>query len=289
MASAPGFKARGDTSLVYFIACMQQLLGFTSGVAPADLLAASMAAEPFYPLTCTLIQGFVRLSVVYIISYESKVSLYLIHSGSTFCSLTEQWSMCLEKELTRMHSSRMRTARLLPKFPSMHWGCTCLGGVPAWGVYLLGGILLGGVPARVLLYLPGGVPVQGGCTCLGGVPVWGMYLLGILPAWGVYLSRGCTCCGRTCLGDVPHPGGCAPVQGVYLLGEGVYLLGVCTCWGCICWGFLPRGCTCPGTPPPVNRILDTRYEKYYLALTVKMCMWESEYISTVQMFCLTLL
>ena len=77
--------------------------------------------------------------------------------------------------LTRMHSSRMRTARFLPISPSMHCseggvpgprGCTWSrgyqpgGGVPAGGctcpgVYLV----LGGAPAQ-------GVPVRG-CTCLG--------------------------------------------------------------------------------------------------------------------------
>ena len=57
-----------------------------------------------------------------------------------------------------MHSSRMRTGRLLPVSPSMH----CSGG--------------GCVPAREV-YLPGG------CTCLGGVPAqWDV------PAWEVYLS-----------------------------------------------------------------------------------------------------
>ena len=60
---------------------------------------------------------------------------------------------------TRIHSSGMRTARLLPVSPStllpgvdLPGGCTCPGGVPA-----------GGVPAGV--FLPGGVPAQGGCTC----------------------------------------------------------------------------------------------------------------------------
>ena len=68
---------------------------------------------------------------------------------------------------TRMHSSRMRTARLLPVSPSMH----CSGGVPARGE---GCTCLGGVPA------------QGwGCTCPEGVPAQGVYLPG-----GVYLTRG---------------------------------------------------------------------------------------------------
>ena len=89
----------------------------------------------------------------------------------------------------RMHSSRMRTARLLPYFPA----CTTLcregvylpRGVPAWGrVYLSRG-----------LYLP-----KEGCTCQG-VPAQGVYLPGGVPAQGVYLPRGvylpggCTCQG----------------------------------------------------------------------------------------------
>ena len=69
---------------------------------------------------------------------------------------------------TRMHSSRMRTARLLPVSPNMH----CSGG--------------GDVPAR------GGVPALGGCTCPGGVylPCGVPALGGYLPAlWGEYLLR----------------------------------------------------------------------------------------------------
>ena len=61
-----------------------------------------------------------------------------------------------------MHSSRMRTARLLTVFQhALLGGCTCRGmylprgvylprgGVPARG-YLLGGVPTGGVPAQVL-------------------------------------------------------------------------------------------------------------------------------------------
>ena len=40
-----GFKARVGSALF-------ELSGFTSGVTPADLLAASMAAEPSLPHTC---------------------------------------------------------------------------------------------------------------------------------------------------------------------------------------------------------------------------------------------
>ena len=51
-----------------------------------------------------------------------------------------------------MHSSRMRTARLLLICPSMH----CSGGVPTGGYLILGVYLPEGV------YLPGGYLVPGG-------------------------------------------------------------------------------------------------------------------------------
>ena len=62
---------------------------------------------------------------------------------------------------TRMHSSRMRTARLLPVSPNMH----CSGCVPAQG----------------------GVPIRQGCTYPGGMylPRGSVYLPGGVPAWGV--------------------------------------------------------------------------------------------------------
>ena len=96
---------------------------------------------------------------------------------------------------------------------------------------------------RTARSLTWGVYLLGRCTCPGGVPAWGVYLpRGYLR--GVVPARGCTY-----LGGVP-------AQGVYL--PGGYLPG----------GYLPRGCTCPGTPlPPVDRILDTRYWKHYLAPT----------------------
>ena len=98
-----------------------------------------------------------------------------------------------------MHSSRMRTARLLPVSPSMH--CS-------WG----------GVPG------PRGVPSSGGCTCLGGYLVSrGMYLV----PWGCTWSWGCTCPGVhlvpggcTCPGDAPGPGGCTCPWGVPGPGRG---------------------------------------------------------------------
>ena len=102
--------------------------------------------------------------------------------------------------LTRMHSSRMRTARLLPVSPSMHCsgrgylvprGCTCPGGC-TWSQ---------GIPG------PGGVPGPGGCTWFwGGYLVWGVCLLGRCTwSWGVPGSRG----GIPARG-VPGPGGYLP-------------------------------------------------------------------------------
>ena len=50
-----------------------------------------------------------------------------------------------------MHSSRMCTTRLLTVSQhALPGGCTCQGGVPAWGVYLPGGVPAQGVPAQVL-------------------------------------------------------------------------------------------------------------------------------------------
>ena len=81
-----------------------------------------------------------------------------------------------------MHSSRMRTGRLLSVF----------GGVPGpEGVYLV----------------PTGVPGLGGVPGPGGVyPVWGVGV----PVLGVYLV----------LGGVPGPGGCTWSWGVYLVPGG---------------------------------------------------------------------
>ena len=72
-------------------------------------------------------------------------------------------------------------------------------------------------------------------------------LLPVSPS--MHCSGGCTLSG-----GVPGPGGCTlsggvPGPGVYLVG-GVYLVpGRCTCPGV----YLDRGCTCPGTLPPVDR------------------------------------
>ena len=83
--------------------------------------------------------------------------------------------------LTRMHSSRMRTAHLLtvsqhalPGGVPARRVCTCLG-----EVYLPRGV------AALGCTCPGGVPARG-CTCPGGVPARGV------PAWGCTCQRWCT-------------------------------------------------------------------------------------------------
>ena len=93
-----------------------------------------------------------------------------------------------------MHSSRVRTARLLPVSPSMH--CS-------QGVYLVRGVPgRGGVPGPGGVYLVlGGVPGPGGCTWSRGV-----YLVrGCTWSWGVYLVPGVCTWSQGC---VPGPGGC---------------------------------------------------------------------------------
>ena len=152
--------------------------------------------------------------------------------------------------LTRLHSSRMRTARALTVSPSMlcTGGCTWSGG---WGVPGLGGVC---------------VPVGGvGCTWS-----WGVYLVwGCTWSWGVYLvpggvpgPRGCTWSqggtwsrgvylvlwGVPGLGGVPGPGGVYLVPGG-LPGLGGYLSGGV---------YLARGVYLVRySPSPVDRITDT--------------------------------
>ena len=115
-----------------------------------------------------------------------------------------------------MHSSRMRTARLLPVSPSMH----CFqGGVPTWGCTCPG-------------YLPRGVPAQR-ATCWRGVPAGGCTCQGVYLS-GVYLPRGCACQGVNLLGGVSVHRGLYLPTGLYLPRRGV------PARGCTCPGYLPR-------------------------------------------------
>ena len=59
--SALNFKARMIPRLYASLPTGNVFLRFTSGVTPVDLLAASMAAEPFDPHTCTCVQALVGL------------------------------------------------------------------------------------------------------------------------------------------------------------------------------------------------------------------------------------
>ena len=104
----------------------------------------------------------------------------------------------LIQKKTRMHSSRMRTARLLPVSLGMHCSGEC-----TWsqGVYLVLGVPgSGGYLPRGGMYLVrgylvlGGVPGPGGGTWPGGVPGLGVpaqRAVYLVP--GVYLvAGGCT-------------------------------------------------------------------------------------------------
>ena len=80
----------------------------------------------------------------------------------------------VKTKTTRLHSSRMRTARVLTISPSMlctmgvylvPGGCTWSVGVE---VSALGGVCSGGQGVGCLL--PGGSAPAGGCLLLGGVP-----------------------------------------------------------------------------------------------------------------------
>ena len=76
--------------------------------------------------------------------------------------------------------------------------------------------------------------LPGGCTCRGVYLPRGVFLPGGVPA---------------------YEGGLPAQQGVYLPGEGVYLSGRCLpAWGQV--------------HPTIDRILDTRFWKYYLTPTL---------------------
>ena len=94
---------------------------------------------------------------------------------------------------TRLHSSRMRTTRMLTVSPSML--CVGVGGWCTWsrGVYLAWGVYL----------VLGGVPGLGGYLVQGGVPGLGVPGPRGVPGPG----------GVPGLGDVPGPGGCTWFRG----------------------------------------------------------------------------
>ena len=125
------------------------------------------------------------------------VILNKIYAMACQCTLPAKCLLCSYWQ-TRMHSSRMRTACVLPVSPSMH--CPP-GGVPARGGFTCQGVSCqGGVPpgrGRTCpwggctcegVYLWGGVPVRG-CTCEGVYLPWGCTCPGSVPAQGRYLPR----------------------------------------------------------------------------------------------------
>ena len=141
---------------------------------------------------------------------------------STFRETRSSWMASPNICETRLQSSRMCTARLLPISPSMHctWGllpggCLLLGGVCSWG--FLPVVRGGGVCSREEM------SAQGGCLPMvpGGVCSWGG-CLSLVPG-GVSSHRGCLLLG-----------GCLPlVPGVSASG------GACLwSWGGVC----SRGC-----------------------------------------------
>ena len=126
----------------------------------------------------------------------------------------------------------MRTARLLPVSPSMHYsGGECTG--------------------------PGGVPGPGGCT-------WSRRVYLVWGGWCTWFG-GCT--PNMVPKGVPGPGGCTWSQGVGVPGPGgcTWSQGGCTCLGQgeggTCWGGVPAH-VLPPPPRTVNRMTGA---KYYLA------------------------
>ena len=82
----------------------------------------------------------------------------ILNIGLTFVTCEQ----CLQIQSgARLHSSRMRSARLLPISPSMHCsrGCVCsAGGVCSWGCLLREGCMLGGGGCLPLVPWGGDIP-----------------------------------------------------------------------------------------------------------------------------------
>ena len=111
---------------------------------------------------------------------------------------------------TRMHSSRMRTARSLTASCSICWG---RGGAHGRGVHAQGGMHTWGCCVSL---------VSGGCACLGGIHDQGVHMPGGMCAQWVCMPGGMHAQGCACM-----PRGCA-------CWGGMCAGGVCARWRCVC-------------------------------------------------------
>ena len=111
-------------------------------------------------------------------------------SWKRYCDLNESLSTQREHQQTRLHSSRMHTARFLTVSPSMH----CAGGSA----------------------LPGGWVYLSGVVCLTE---------GVCLPGGFALPKGSPCRGSPCQGDLPcqEDGGVPPCNGADSICENITL------------------------------------------------------------------
>ena len=152
-----------------------------------------------------------------------------INETSIFCS------SYVKTNLTRMHSSRMRTGRSLT---------ICRSLLPGGGVCLLRGVFV-----WVWVSTLGGVSAPGGCLLLGGgVCSWGGCLLsggvcsgGLLPGGCLLLGEGLFQGGVCSWGDVSAAGGSAPGGGVCVYFWGCLLSEGCLLLGGVCLGVSALG------------------------------------------------
>ena len=131
-----------------------------------------------------------------------------------------------EKKQTRLHSSRMRTPRVLTVSPSMF----CAGGVSAPGgcTCSQGGVCSGGCTWSRGCLLPGGVLGPEGVSAPGVVCSGGCLLL------GGCLFQGVSALGGVCSGGCTWSRGVSAPRGVYLVWGGVCSWGVYLVWEGVC-------------------------------------------------------
>ena len=134
---------------------------------------------------------------------ECILVTFVTLSDERYISLSCSLSLKVKSTLTRMHSSRMRTARSLPyrEGVSVRGGSLSMGvsaqGVSVWGISIHGGLCPRGIFSRAVS-VPGGLCPGGLCPgglCLREVSVQG----GLCP--GRSLSREVSVQGGLCLGS----------------------------------------------------------------------------------------